>query len=50
MNEIKDIELRLMKDLDNWTEVTRGLYRVIVGAKNVIKTVSLVNYQMTNTY
>lgn len=32
MNEIKDIELSLMKDLNNWTEVTRGLYHVLVGA------------------
>lgn len=31
MKGIKDIELRLMKDLNNWTEVTKGLYRVVVG-------------------
>lgn len=32
MNDIKDIELRLMKDLNNWKEITKGLYRVVVGA------------------
>lgn len=32
MKDIKDIELRLMKDLNNWKEVTKGLYRVVVGA------------------
>lgn len=32
MEDIKDIELRLMKDLNNWAEITRGLYRVVVGA------------------
>lgn len=31
MKDIKDIELRLMKDLNNWKEVTKGLYRVVVG-------------------
>lgn len=31
MKDIKDIELRLMKDLNNWKEVTRGLYRFVVG-------------------
>nr|DAE34493.1 MAG TPA: hypothetical protein [Caudoviricetes sp.] len=32
MNKIKDIELRLMKDLNNWREVTKGLYRFVVCA------------------
>ena len=32
MEDIKDIELRLMQDLNNWKEVTKGLYRVVVGA------------------
>ena len=32
MKDIKDIELRLMKDLNNWKEVTKGLYRFVVGA------------------
>lgn len=31
MKDIKDIELRLMKDLNNWKEVTKGLYRFVVG-------------------
>ena len=34
MKDIKDIELRLMKDLNNWKEVTKGLYRFVV-ASNV---------------
>lgn len=34
MKDIKDIELRLMKDLNNWQEVTKGLYRFVV-ASNV---------------
>lgn len=32
MKDIKDIELRLMKDLNNWREVTKGLYRFVVCA------------------
>lgn len=31
MKDIKDIELRLIKDLNNWKEVTKGLYRFVVG-------------------
>ena len=31
MNKIKDIELKQMKDLNNWKEITRGLYRFVVG-------------------
>lgn len=34
MKDIKDIELRLMKDLNKWKEVTKGLYRFVV-ASNV---------------
>ena len=34
MKDIKDIELRLMKDLNNWKEVTKGLYRVVVGTND----------------
>lgn len=32
MNKIKDIELRLMKNLNNWKEITKGLYRFVVCA------------------
>lgn len=32
MEDIKDIELRLMKDFHNWKEVTKGLYRFVVVA------------------
>lgn len=32
MNKIKNIELKQMKDLNNWKEVTKGLYRDVVGA------------------
>lgn len=28
---IKNNELRQMKDLDNWREVTKGLYRFVIG-------------------
>lgn len=31
MKGIKDIELKQMKDLNNWKEITRGLYRFVVG-------------------
>lgn len=31
MKDIKDIELKQMKDLNNWKEITRGLYRFVVG-------------------
>lgn len=30
--ESKAVELKLIKDLNNWKEVTKGLYRHIVGA------------------
>lgn len=30
MKGIKDIELKQMKDLNNWKEITRGLYRFVV--------------------
>lgn len=32
MEDIKDFELRLMKDLKNWKEITKGLYRFVVSA------------------
>lgn len=31
MKDIKDIELKQMKDLNNWKEITKGLYRFVVG-------------------
>lgn len=31
MEDIKAIELKQMKDLNNWKEITRGLYRFVVG-------------------
>lgn len=30
MEEIKDVKLKQMKDLNNWKEVTRGLYRFMI--------------------
>lgn len=32
MNKIKDIELEQMKDLNNWKEITKGLYRYVISA------------------
>lgn len=29
---IKDNELKQMKDLDNWKEITKGLYRYVISA------------------
>lgn len=31
MKDIKEIELKQMKDLNNWKEITKGLYRYVVG-------------------
>lgn len=31
IKDIKNIELKLMKDLNNWKEVTKGLYRFVTG-------------------
>ena len=30
MKDIKDIELKQMNDLNNWKEITRGMYRFVV--------------------
>lgn len=32
MKDIKGFELKQMKNIDNWKEITRGLYRYVVGA------------------
>lgn len=32
VKDIKAIELKQMKDLNNWKEVTKGLYRFVIGA------------------
>lgn len=32
MNKIKDTELEQMKDLNNWKEITKGLYRYVISA------------------
>lgn len=32
MEEIKNAKLKQMKDLNNWKEITKGLYRYVVGA------------------
>lgn len=32
VKDIKAIELKQMKDLNNWKEITKGLYRCVVGA------------------
>lgn len=32
IKDIKDIELKQMNEFKNWKEVTKGLYRVVVGA------------------
>ena len=32
MKDIKGFELNQMKNIDNWKEITRGLYRYVVGA------------------
>lgn len=34
MNEIKDTTLKKMKHLNNWREVTRGLYRFVIGTNS----------------
>ena len=37
MNKIKDIELEQMKDLNNWKEITKGLYRYVISANACYK-------------
>ena len=32
INDIKDTELKQMKDLNNWKEITKGLYHYVVSA------------------
>lgn len=32
--EDKDIKLKQMKDLNNWREVTRGLFRFVIGTNS----------------
>lgn len=32
MENLKDTELKQMQDLNNWKEITKGLYRYVVGA------------------
>lgn len=32
MENLKDTELEQMKDLNNWKEITKGLYRYVVSA------------------
>jgi hypothetical protein len=32
MKDIKDTELKQMEDLNNWKEITKGLYRYVVSA------------------